>query len=441
MKQGSRGLLLALFSCALLVNCHREKPSPSTPGTAPAALNANKPRDAGAANAPVADEPSAPVHLIRDGVFLGAQDYPRRLALATQPIAKIERGSGGRSLGFKITLADGTKGYYKPEQTFSAAHWYGEIAAYCLDRELGLGRAIPTVGRRFKWSTLRPYAVGDSRLDEIIVQRDGTVRGAFVWWVSAGLQPLHLGSGWERAIRLAGGFSPATTPFQRPINFAEAVGAKREAGAGGADTSGAGGAGAGAAASAVANAGNEPAAPATAEAAPAGATTENGAAHDPAAGAVVAAAQNSAGAHDNDDAQESHGITNLSEERASELSDMIVFDFLTNNQDRWSESYTNVRTVAGGPLVFLDNAAGFTPHGGISGLMKSRLRSVQRFRRSTIVAIRALNMRSFERRLNADPLAPVLDADQIGLLAHRRNELLDYVNEMEARFGERIYAW
>jgi len=148
-----------------------ESPSREAPETrAPeAADEPEEPPDAGPPDA------GPPLRIDRSSRFLGEPDHAQRRALATEDVAEIEKGRGGRSLAFKITLSDGTVGYYKPEQSFSAAHWYAEVASYYLDRELGLGRVPPVIGRRMDWEPLREIAAGDERLDEIVVQDDGTV--------------------------------------------------------------------------------------------------------------------------------------------------------------------------------------------------------------------------------------------------------------------------
>jgi hypothetical protein len=359
------------------------------------------PRDTGPATEPVLPTERSAPRIDMRGEFLGEPDGPRRLALARQEIAEIERGSGGRSLAFKITLADGTKGYFKPEQTFSAAHWYGEVAAYYLDRELGLGRAIPTIGRRFEWPRLRPFAVGDPRFDELIIEEhergpsDDTIRGAFVWWVSDGLTTLRLGVGWERWIRQAGGFTDRLTPFQRPRGFADAMAARRG------------------------------------EQLP----SNDPALQRPEIGDEPEEPRPRAGEPDRPD-------------RPAELSDMILFDYLIHNVDRWGGNFTNVRTrgprseQANHPLVYLDNAAGFSPTMGRSGLMDARLRACQRFRRRTVEAIRTFDIRRYERRLATDPLAPVLTPRQLEALESRRQWLLEHVAATEERYGlEAVYPW
>lgn len=306
--------------------------------------------------------------------FLGQADAERIETLRTAAISEVQKGKGGRSLAFKITLADGTRGYFKPKQTFSAAHWYSEVAAYYLDRELGIGRVPPTTGRTFRWSELRAAAGNDERVSELGIAQDGTVRGAFIWWIPGPLERVHLGRNWERWLRVQK--SLPITPYQRPVDYRADLNRRpgiREA--------------------------TDPSRP-------------------------IAKAPDT-------------------EERPAELSDLIVFDYLTQNVDRWGGDFTNLRSRgAGGPLIYLDNGAGFWLGEQRLGLMEARLKAVQRFRRSTIEAVRTLDVERFQARLEADPLAPVLNEKQLDGLSQRRRAVLDHVDAMLARFGEaRVFAW
>ena len=296
------------------------------------------------------------------------------VALRTAEISKVAKGRGGRSLAFKITLADGTRGYFKPEQAFSAAHWYSEVAAYYLDRELGLGRVPPTTGRTFRWSELKEAAGHDRRVSELGIAKDGTVKGAFIWWIPEPLKRVRMGRQWERWVRVQ--TSLPITPYQRPVDYRADLNRRpgiREA--------------------------TDPARP-------------------------IAAAPDT-------------------QERPAELSDLIVFDYLTQNVDRWGGDFTNVRSLGpGGPLIYLDNGAGFWLGEQRLGLMEARLKALQRFRRSTIEAVRRLDIERFAARLGADPLAPVLNEKQLDGLAQRRRAVLQHVDAMVARFGEReVLAW
>ena len=300
--------------------------------------------------------------------FLGEPDAPRITALRSGVIAEVKKGRGGRSLGFRITLDDGTRGYFKPKQSFSAAHWYSELAAYYLDRELGFGRVPPTTGRHFEWSALKKAAGGDDRVSELAIAKDGTIKGAFIWWIPEPLKRLRMGREWERWVRVQK--TLPITPYQRPVDYRADLNRRP-------------------------------------------------------------------GVREATDPSRPLASSPDVEARPAELSDLIVFDYLTQNVDRWGGDFTNVRTrELGGPLIYLDNGAGFWLGEQRLGLMEARLKALQRFRRSTIDAVRALDVEAFAKRLGGDPLAPVLNAKQLDGLRQRRQAVLDHVEAMITRFGE-----
>ena len=306
--------------------------------------------------------------------FLGEPDSDRIEALRTAEISEVTKGRGGRSLAFKIKLADGTSGYFKPKQTFSAAHWYSEVAAYYLDRELGLQRVPPTTGRTFRWSELEEAAGGDERVSELGIAPDGTVKGAFIWWIPEPLKRVRMGRKWERWVRIQ--TSLPITPYQRPADYRADLNRRP-------------------------------------------------------------------GVREATDPSRAIAKTPDIEERPAELSDLIVFDYLTQNVDRWGGDFTNVRSRGpGGPLIFMDNGAGFWLGEQRLGLMEARLKALQRFRRSTVEAVRNLDIDRYSASLQGDPLAPVLNAKQLDGLEQRRRAVLDHVDAMVARFSEaRVFAW
>ena len=306
--------------------------------------------------------------------FLGEPDAPRIESLRNASVTEVRKGRGGRSLAFQITLQDGTRGYFNPKQSFSAAHWYSEVAAYYLDRELGFGRVPPTTGRVFPWRQLQKAAGSDDRVGELSIAKDGTIRGAFVWWIPEPLKRLRMGRHWERWVRVQR--TLPVTPYQRPVDYRSDLRGRpgiREA--------------------------SDPSRPVATE-----------------------------------PDQES---------RPAELSDLIVFDYLTQNVDRWGGDFTNLRIRGpGGPLIYLDNGAGFWLGEQRLGLMEARLKALQRFRRSTVEAVRRLDVDAFAERLKTDPLAPVLGQKQLDGLRQRRQAVLDHVDAMVSRFGEEaVLPW
>lgn len=332
-----------------------------------AALDSSRDAGADAGSVPRSPPPARP-RRVRP-----ADERAIRETLASAEIVLVERGHGGRSLAFRLTFADGTRGYFKPEQTFSGMHWYAEIAAYHLDRALGLRRTPIVVGRSIAWSALATAAGSDRRIREIVIGEDGMVRGAVVRWIEERLVPLRPPIGWERWIRLDP--APSVSPFVSPRAWYRAV--------------------------------EHPRVPE---------------ALDP---------------------EEIHPGEPDTAERAAELSDLVVFDYLVHNTDRWSANSTNVRTHGEqGPLVYLDQAAGFSPRRARLRLMDARLESVQRFRRSTIDSVRALDLRELGVSLDRDPLAPILGPRQLEHLAERQAHVIELVEALIAEHGEaQVYAW
>ncbi|MET0343665.1 MAG: hypothetical protein ABW252_21815 [Polyangiales bacterium] len=314
----------------------------------------------------------APRNTEAEGFFGADNDDQLRKALLEGRIVKVEKGRGGRSLGFKVQLDTNEKAYFKADQTFSAANWFGEVASYHLDRMLGLGRVPLVVSRTFPWSILSPAAGNDFRRSEIIM-KDGIVQGAIVAWVEGQLVKLPHQPGWERWVRVQHWSSSAITPFQRPSVWKKQID-----------------------------------------------------------GRLVKSEPDKSALRPEPDR----------EDRASELSDLIVFDYLTRNQDRWGGENANV-LIRGlhGPLVFLDNGASFEPGAAQPSLMEARLHALQRFRRKTIQAVRAFDLERFKARLATEPLQPVLNDAQIAGLVTRRKALLEWVAHNESTHGEAIWAW
>jgi hypothetical protein len=125
------------------------------------------------------------------------------------------------------------------------------------------------------------------------------------------------------------------------------------------------------------------------------------------------------------------------DDRGAELSDLILFDHLVHNIDRWGGGFTNVRTRGrGGPLVFLDQGGAFGPGVQRIGFMDRRLAAVQCFRRSTVEAIRALDLEALRERLLDEGVGELLDARRLAGLEDRRRAILAHVDQRLALQGE-----
>jgi hypothetical protein len=312
--------------------------------------------------------------------FLGRSEDAILLRLRTAEPVRIKKGTGGRSLGFKLTFADGGKAYFKPEQSFSGALWYAELVAHYLDRALGLYRVPPVVSRRLAWAPLRAEAGTDPRVAEVAVAADGTVRGALVHWLDeAPLVGAVTPPGWENWVRVESFPRWSISPYLRPAVYADALRARKALAASGAD--------------------DKPVEP----------------------------------YYDTVPVPERPALP-------AELSDMLIFDFLTLNIDRWGGDNVNVLTLgAQGPLVYLDNAAGFSEGPDRRGLMDDRLAPCQRFRRSTVRALEALDVTALGAQMAQDPHGPLLSAAMLRGLDTRRRAALEHVATQRARFGEAIW--
>lgn len=304
------------------------------------------------------------------GVF--ARDPALRARLAYDGIVSVERGRGGRSLAFKLGLENGGSAYFKPEQEFSAAHFYSEIAAYCVDRSFRFHRVAEVSGRRLEAAVLREAAGNDARWEEVKIGPDGTVRGAMIAWIEGEVLRFDPGRGFERALRIEE--PPRVNPYQAPIDV-----------------------------------------------------------------------RRSANLEPNPDAEASdprRPPAELSPERIRELSDLIVFDYLIQNVDRWGGGFTNLRLHGeGGKLIFLDNGAGFWVGEQRLPLLERRLNFLQRFRRETVEAIRETDPDRFFACIARDPLGDeLLSARLREGFRERVAALRAYIDSLEEKHGDAIYV-
>jgi hypothetical protein len=121
----------------------------------------------------------------------------------------------------------------------------------------------------------------------------------------------------------------------------------------------------------------------------------------------------------------------VTESRIFEWSDMVAFDFLIDNTDRWSGG--NVLSLGkDGPLVFLDNAAAFSPGRAQKNEMQSsRLESVCRYRPKTEDSLKRLAEKhtlgtALLASLAHDPLAPVLTEQHARAIDLRLEKLVEH---------------
>ena len=126
---------------------------------------------------------------------------------------------------------------------------------------------------------------------------------------------------------------------------------------------------------------------------------------------------------------------------ARQLSAILVFDYLTQNWDRFSkmEAYYGVNNqFSDGTFISLDNGAAFYDEPVPE--IEPRIELVSRFSRSTITAIRALSPRAVNEVLFGDP-GPV-ERRRLELFWQQRDKLLDRVDTLVQKYGAaRVYEF
>lgn len=132
---------------------------------------------------------------------------------------------------------------------------------------------------------------------------------------------------------------------------------------------------------------------------------------------------------------EAHASAATTRSIAAQLSDMLVFDYLTNNWDRFSrvEEYYGVNThFAHGRFVSIDNGACF--HLQSSTRVDARFEPVERFSRSLVVALQMLERSWLDPILF--PNASVSELDRLDVFWTRHMDLLARVEELVESRGE-----
>jgi hypothetical protein len=123
------------------------------------------------------------------GTFLGVEDELLVESLRRQPIQSVKFNKGGSSISLRITFADGSRAAFKPEQTNPQTVPRKEIAAYRLNRLLGLNNVPPAVARTVHRDDLLQHLVPESQpwakriLDETLFDAEGFTRGEASFWI------------------------------------------------------------------------------------------------------------------------------------------------------------------------------------------------------------------------------------------------------------------
>ena len=282
-------------------------------------------------------------------MFAGKPDEELLAPLRTGAIDRVKIGSCCTSLNMRIDFDNGARAAFKPEQRNLGSKPRKEIAAYRIDRLLGLGAVPPSIGRRLSVADLSSRIKGSgaeemSRLDTEMISKGGQVDGELTWWIPDLSKPKIDGV---------------------PIDTAQGVGIWQRHLTAGAET--------------------------------------------PAKHAVM----------------------------LGQISTVLLFDYLINNLDRWSGG--NVLASSNGAvLYFMDNTMAFRPQPRAHSKVRSYLRRCQKFSRSLVVKLRALEVEKLREVLAGDlgPFPELLTEPEITGVMARRDSALQYIDQLIARHGE-----
>jgi hypothetical protein len=321
-------------------------PDPAAPAPAPAAMATTVAPASG--DGEVAAPPPPTPKL--DGAiaeFCGRSDEELMAPLRTAGVVGVRVNHGGSSLSLRLDLEGGGRASFKPEQINPQSIPRKEVAAYRLDRWLGIGRVSPAMPRRFRLETLLA-AVGPrgnaAKIRTEAIAHGGWVTGELQWWIPV--------------------IDDARIATYRIDEVGGIVTWRKEL----------------------------------------------------KAGAVI---------------PEEHRSLLM------QISDMVLFDYVIDNTDRWSGSNAKISEDRRF-LYFMDNTLSFSrsPKGHTKS--QTYIERVQVFSRRLVTRLRALTHADLEAMMVGSPDAfpQLLTSKEIDAVLGRRDRALAYVDGLIAEHGE-----
>jgi hypothetical protein len=119
----------------------------------------------------------------------GASDAVLLEPIGAAPLTRVKPNHGGTSLSLRVDFANGARASFKPEQVWPQSDPRREIAAYRIDRLLGIGHVPPSKPVKVTVAAviaatdpaLRTYMT--KRLAEEARPKHGELRGMAYWWI------------------------------------------------------------------------------------------------------------------------------------------------------------------------------------------------------------------------------------------------------------------
>lgn len=128
------------------------------------------------------------VHQPVRNVF-GVPDSVLLAPLGAAPVSRVKLNRGGTSLSLSVEFANGSRGSFKPIQVFRQSEPRREVAAFKIDRLLGIGHVPPAKPIAIRVTDLvaaidqsaRTFTAG--RVDKEAIADNGVLRGMMSWWI------------------------------------------------------------------------------------------------------------------------------------------------------------------------------------------------------------------------------------------------------------------
>ena len=119
----------------------------------------------------------------------GAADQELLAPVAATPLTRVKLNHGGSSLSLRLDFASGARAAFKPLQIHPQSDPRREIAAFRIDRLLGIGHVPPAKSAVFAVDDViaaiepasRAYAA--SRITDEAIARHGKLYGEVSWWI------------------------------------------------------------------------------------------------------------------------------------------------------------------------------------------------------------------------------------------------------------------
>jgi hypothetical protein len=138
-----------------------------------------------------------------------------------------------------------------------------------------------------------------------------------------------------------------------------------------------------------------------------------------------------------------HELTPEETPIAADLARLVLFDYVTNNVDRWSGGNVlrqHLRNADPGPVLFMDNGAAFSigtdGQGSRPDEQSTRLTRIGRLPRALIAALRDLTAERVTAAMAEDPIGRLLGEQQIRALLARRDRVIAHADTLIRERGE-----